>query len=290
MCWPPLHQVDGSRFPFLAPPAGTQRAGRPPRLLAPVARRPLGRRAARHGRGRVRVADRAPARPTTDGAVVGRLALRQRHVRRHEVAAIFDWDTVSMAGPGADLGWWRFMDGPASALPGIGTADELVQRWQDLHRPGRDRPRVLRRVHVVPARRDPDAPVRPDGRRRHRSPPDVAEQQARNSGPVQAPRRPTSSGSSADHVDGEEALDLGAVGFERGGLRDRLDPADHHGHGVGRHTVADPGGEVVEVGRTRRLVEHHHRCRAPGRGARRAGRRRTPPSPPGVRGAPAPPR
>jgi aminoglycoside phosphotransferase (APT) family kinase protein len=49
-----------------------------------------------------------------------------------DVAAIFDWDTVSLAGPGADLGWWRFMDGPASALAGIGDGDELVGRWQEL--------------------------------------------------------------------------------------------------------------------------------------------------------------
>jgi aminoglycoside phosphotransferase (APT) family kinase protein len=48
------------------------------------------------------------------------------------VVSIFDWDTVSLAGPGADLGWWRFMDGPASALDGIGTADELVTLWQSL--------------------------------------------------------------------------------------------------------------------------------------------------------------
>jgi aminoglycoside phosphotransferase (APT) family kinase protein len=51
--------------------------------------------------------------------------------RDDRVVAIFDWDTVSMAGAEADLAWWRFMDGPAAALDGIGTADELVVRWQE---------------------------------------------------------------------------------------------------------------------------------------------------------------
>jgi aminoglycoside phosphotransferase (APT) family kinase protein len=52
--------------------------------------------------------------------------------RDDRVVAIFDWDTVSMAGAEADLAWWRFMDGPSSALDGIGTPDELVTRWQEL--------------------------------------------------------------------------------------------------------------------------------------------------------------
>ena len=51
--------------------------------------------------------------------------------RGTEVVSIFDWDTVSLSGPEADLGWWRFMDGPGSALPGIGDGDELVTRWQE---------------------------------------------------------------------------------------------------------------------------------------------------------------
>jgi aminoglycoside phosphotransferase (APT) family kinase protein len=51
--------------------------------------------------------------------------------RDDRVVAIFDWDTVSMAGAEADLAWWRFMDGPASVLEGIGTPDELVVRWQE---------------------------------------------------------------------------------------------------------------------------------------------------------------
>jgi len=53
--------------------------------------------------------------------------------REGHVVSIFDWDTASLAGPEADLAWWRFMDGPASGeLAGIGSADELVTRWESL--------------------------------------------------------------------------------------------------------------------------------------------------------------
>jgi len=52
--------------------------------------------------------------------------------RQDKVVALLDWDTASLAGPEADLAWWRYMDGPASALlEGIGDGDELVTRWQD---------------------------------------------------------------------------------------------------------------------------------------------------------------
>jgi aminoglycoside phosphotransferase (APT) family kinase protein len=54
-------------------------------------------------------------------------------VFRHDrVAAVLDWDTASLAGAEADLAWWRYMDGPGAALEGIGTPDELVERWQEL--------------------------------------------------------------------------------------------------------------------------------------------------------------
>jgi aminoglycoside phosphotransferase (APT) family kinase protein len=52
--------------------------------------------------------------------------------RDDRVVAVFDWDTASLAGAEADLAWWRFMDGPAAdELPGLGTADELVRRWEE---------------------------------------------------------------------------------------------------------------------------------------------------------------
>jgi aminoglycoside phosphotransferase (APT) family kinase protein len=101
------------------------------------------------------------------------------------VAAIFDWDTVSMSGPGADLGWWRFMDGPASALPGIGSGDELVDRWQQLTgRVATD----LEFYDVFTSFRLSAILKRLFGQMGAAGsiPPDVAEQQARNSGPVRA--------------------------------------------------------------------------------------------------------
>jgi aminoglycoside phosphotransferase (APT) family kinase protein len=101
------------------------------------------------------------------------------------VAAIFDWDTVSLSGPGADLGWWRFMDGPASALPGIGTGDELVERWQELTgRVATD----LEFYDVFTSFRLSAILMRLFSQMSAAGtiPPDLAEQQARNSGPIQA--------------------------------------------------------------------------------------------------------
>ena len=47
------------------------------------------------------------------------------------VAALLDWDTVSLAGPEADLAWWIQMDRHAwELLPGLGTPDELLDRWE----------------------------------------------------------------------------------------------------------------------------------------------------------------
>jgi aminoglycoside phosphotransferase (APT) family kinase protein len=102
-----------------------------------------------------------------------------------QVAAIFDWDTVSLAGPGADLGWWRFMDGPASALDGIGTADQLVERWQYLTgKVATD----IEFYDVFTTFRLSAILMRLFGQmgRAGTIPADVAEQQARNSAPVQA--------------------------------------------------------------------------------------------------------
>jgi aminoglycoside phosphotransferase (APT) family kinase protein len=102
-----------------------------------------------------------------------------------EVAAIFDWDTVSLSGPGADLGWWRFMDGPASALSGIGTADELVQRWESLTgRTATD----IEFYDVFTTFRLSAILLRLFGQMGASGaiPPEVAEQQARHSAAVQA--------------------------------------------------------------------------------------------------------
>jgi aminoglycoside phosphotransferase (APT) family kinase protein len=102
-----------------------------------------------------------------------------------EVAAIFDWDTVSLAGPGADLGWWRFMDGPASALPGIGDGDELVRRWEQLTgRVATD----LEFYDVFTSFRLSAILMRLFGQMGAAGtiPPEVAEHQARQSAPVQA--------------------------------------------------------------------------------------------------------
>ena len=53
--------------------------------------------------------------------------------RSFEPVAILDWDLVSLAGPVTDLAWWILMD-PAESrrLEGIGSHDELLDRWEDL--------------------------------------------------------------------------------------------------------------------------------------------------------------
>lgn len=53
--------------------------------------------------------------------------------RDYEVVALLDWDTVSLAGPEADLAWWIQMDRHSwELLPGLGTPDDLVERWQSV--------------------------------------------------------------------------------------------------------------------------------------------------------------
>jgi aminoglycoside phosphotransferase (APT) family kinase protein len=47
--------------------------------------------------------------------------------------ALLDWDLVSLAGPQADLAWWIIMDPPESRqLEGVGSPQELVDRWEEL--------------------------------------------------------------------------------------------------------------------------------------------------------------
>jgi aminoglycoside phosphotransferase (APT) family kinase protein len=104
--------------------------------------------------------------------------------RDDRVVAIFDWDTVSMAGAEADLAWWRFMDG-SSGLEGIGSGDEVVERWEELT--GRrvqdlDWHDVFTTFRLGCVMLRLFAMMGADGV----LPPDVAEEQARNSGPAQA--------------------------------------------------------------------------------------------------------
>jgi aminoglycoside phosphotransferase (APT) family kinase protein len=105
--------------------------------------------------------------------------------RDDQVVAIFDWDTVSMAGAEADLAWWRYMDGPSSALEGIGTADALVIRWEELTgRAARD----LEYYDVFTAFRLSAILLKLFGQMGADGviPPEVAEEQGRNSEPARA--------------------------------------------------------------------------------------------------------
>jgi len=53
--------------------------------------------------------------------------------RDYTPVGLLDWDLVSLAGPQADLAWWIIMTPQESAqLEGIGTHDELIDRWQVL--------------------------------------------------------------------------------------------------------------------------------------------------------------
>ncbi|MCM3922624.1 phosphotransferase family protein [Frankia sp. AiPs1] len=55
-----------------------------------------------------------------------------------DVAAVFDWDMVCLAGAESDLAWWTVMDYSSTEsvgverLPGIGSPVQTVRRWQEL--------------------------------------------------------------------------------------------------------------------------------------------------------------
>ncbi len=127
-----LHQVDASRLAFLKPPAGV--SGFEDHLA--YWRRYLSAAAGPSTHDTLEAGyewltahlpDQAPT-----GISWGDSRFANIMFRGVEVVALFDWDTVSLAGAGADLAWWRFMDGPSAALvPGIGGPDELVVRWQE---------------------------------------------------------------------------------------------------------------------------------------------------------------
>jgi aminoglycoside phosphotransferase (APT) family kinase protein len=127
-----LHQADRSCFPFLA-------AERPTSGLADHLA--YWRRYLDHGSGAspVDVLDEGhewllahlPDPAPTDFSW-GDARFANIMFRDHRVVAVFDWDTASLAGAEADLAWWRYMDGPAAdELPGLGTGDELVRRWEE---------------------------------------------------------------------------------------------------------------------------------------------------------------
>jgi aminoglycoside phosphotransferase (APT) family kinase protein len=125
-----LHRVDVSRFPFLAPPAGTSGLADHVGLW----RRSLDAATAdkRHDvleHGYAWLVANLPA-PAPTGFSWGDARFANIMFRDNRVVSVFDWDTASLAGAEADLAWWRFMDGGASVLEGIGSPDELVTRWE----------------------------------------------------------------------------------------------------------------------------------------------------------------
>jgi aminoglycoside phosphotransferase (APT) family kinase protein len=126
-----LHMTDPARFAFLAPPEGT--SGLRDHLA--YWRRHLNDASGstEHEtleRGYEWLLAHLPD-PEPTGFSWGDSRFANVMFREDKVVSIFDWDTVSMAGAEADLAWWRFMDGPAAELSGIGTADELVVRWEE---------------------------------------------------------------------------------------------------------------------------------------------------------------
>lgn len=56
---------------------------------------------------------------------------------RYDVAAVVDWEMVTIADPMMDLGWWLFLDRhfhegmPASRLDGFPTREEMVARYEE---------------------------------------------------------------------------------------------------------------------------------------------------------------
>jgi aminoglycoside phosphotransferase (APT) family kinase protein len=125
-----LHSVDVTRFPFLAPPAGT--SGLEDHLQYWRRSLDLATAGAPHEpmeRGYEWLHGHLPA-PGPTGFSWGDSRFANIMFRDDRVVAVFDWDTASLAGAEADLAWWRNMDGSAAALDGIGTPDELVTLWE----------------------------------------------------------------------------------------------------------------------------------------------------------------
>jgi aminoglycoside phosphotransferase (APT) family kinase protein len=85
-----------------------------------------------------------PASPV-DGLAWGDSRLPNIMFKGLDVAAVFDWDMVCLAGAESDLAWWTVMDyanteaGGITRLAGIGSPAETIRLWQELiGRPVRD--------------------------------------------------------------------------------------------------------------------------------------------------------
>ena len=123
-----LHQVDAATFAFLAPRTTSGLEDHLAYWQRTMEQSPDNEVAAR---GYAWLLEHLPPSPPTAFSW-GDARFANVMFRDDEVVAVFDWDTASMSGPLADLAWWRIMDGGAAAeLPGIGTADELVARWEE---------------------------------------------------------------------------------------------------------------------------------------------------------------
>lgn len=182
-----LHQVDTGRFGFLAPAAGASGLGDHLAYWRRSLDHSYGPDGSQHEvleHGHEWLRDHLPE-PAPTAFSWGDARFANIMFRQDRVVAIFDWDTASLAGAEADLAWWRFMDGPASELDGIGGPDDLVVRWQE--HTGRMAQNLdwydtftLFRLGVI--LRNLFRNMALDGQ----LPPDVAAEQGRDSGPARA--------------------------------------------------------------------------------------------------------
>jgi aminoglycoside phosphotransferase (APT) family kinase protein len=130
-----FHQVDGDRFGFLArPERGASGLEQDLAYWRDYYRWALG------GRDHPTLAyaddwlaDNLPPDPPTSPAW-GDARVCNMIVRDFRVVGMLDWDGLSLAGGESDLGWWCVMEhsrGRGQTLPGLGTYDELVERWEE---------------------------------------------------------------------------------------------------------------------------------------------------------------
>ncbi|MGE0384187.1 MAG: phosphotransferase family protein [Gammaproteobacteria bacterium] len=87
--------------------------------------------------GRAWLADHFPQDPPT-GLSWGDARPQNVMFQGTRIAAIFDWDMVSLAGPDVDLAWWQIMDQPFTVcrglprLDGIGNPRETVELYESI--------------------------------------------------------------------------------------------------------------------------------------------------------------